>query len=92
MLRGFFEGLPTALERNVAIKVLADAFVNDRERLSRFQREAKLLAALNHPGIATLHGLEESGPTHFIVMELVEGPILNGARRREPDGRQRRRG
>ncbi len=48
----------------------------DRERLSRFEREAKLLAALNHPGIATLYGFEESSGTPFLVMELVEGETL----------------
>src|SRR5215831_11146877 len=64
------------LNRNVAVKVLPAAFVNDRERLSRFQREAKLLASLNHPNIALIHGLEDSGNTHALVMELVDGPTL----------------
>src|SRR3954466_7855865 len=66
----------TKLNRNVAVKVLPAAFVNDRERLSRFQREARLLASLNHPNIALIHGLEDSGNTHALVMELVEGPTL----------------
>ena len=61
------------LNRDVAIKVLPTAFVNSRERLSRFQREARMLAALNHPNIAMIYGLEQSEDTHFLVMELVVG-------------------
>ena len=64
------------LSRDVALKVLPDAFARDAERMSRFQREAKVLASLNHPNIATIHGLEDSGKTHALVMELVEGPTL----------------
>ncbi|HXV60222.1 MAG TPA: protein kinase, partial [Vicinamibacteria bacterium] len=64
------------LDRTVAIKVLPEAFARDHERLSRFEREARLLAQLNHPGIATLHGFERSGETPFLVMELVEGDTL----------------
>jgi eukaryotic-like serine/threonine-protein kinase len=64
------------LERNVAIKVLPEQFARDQERLARFQREAKLLASLNHPNIATIHGLEQSGDTHYLVMELVPGETL----------------
>ena len=64
------------LKRDVAIKVLPLAFVNDPERLARFRREARMLASLNHPNIATIHGLEDSGTTHALVMELVEGPTL----------------
>jgi serine/threonine protein kinase len=56
--------------------------VADPERIGRFRREAKTLAALNHPNIAIIHGLEESGGVHALVMELVEGPTLDG--RREP--------
>ena len=66
----------TKLGREVAIKVLPDAFAEDRERLARFEREARLLASLNHPNIATLHGLEESGGIRFLVMELVPGETL----------------
>jgi len=62
--------------RDVAIKVLPEAFAQDPERLSRFQREAKMLAALNHPNIATIHGLEQSGGTSYLVMELVSGETL----------------
>jgi len=66
----------TKLERDVAIKVLPPAFVEDHERLARFEREAKLLAQLNHPNIAHIYGLEASGEAHALVMELVEGPTL----------------
>jgi len=66
----------TKLERDVAIKVLPAAFVEDHERLARFEREAKLLAQLHHPNIASIFGMEESGDTKALVMELVEGPTL----------------
>src|SRR5712664_4015382 len=66
----------TKLGRDVAIKVLPEAFAHDPERLSRFQREAKMLASLNHPNIATIHGLEQSGGTSYLVMELVSGETL----------------
>ncbi len=61
------------LGREVAIKTLPEEFAQDEERLARFEREAKLLASLNHPNIATIHGLEEDGGTRFLVLELVEG-------------------
>ncbi|MDP2321980.1 MAG: protein kinase [Acidobacteriota bacterium] len=64
------------LKREVALKVLPADVANDRERLARFQREAEVLAALNHPNIAHIHGLEESGGTIALVMELVEGEDL----------------
>src|ERR1700730_19114743 len=64
------------LDRNVAIKVLPEAFAHDRDRLSRFQREARMLAALNHPHIATIFGLEQSEGVHYLVMELVLGHSL----------------
>ena len=67
------------LGREVAIKVLPEAFVHDAARMARFGREAKLLAALNHPNIATIYGLEDSGPDgsgRALVMELAEGPTL----------------
>jgi Tol biopolymer transport system component len=66
----------TKLERDVAIKVLPAAFVEDPERLQRFEREAKLLAQLHHPNIASIFGMEESDGTRALVMELVEGPTL----------------
>jgi eukaryotic-like serine/threonine-protein kinase len=64
------------LGRDVAIKVLPEAFARDADRMARFQREAKVLASLNHPNIATIHGLEDTGGTRALVMELVEGPTL----------------
>src|SRR3984893_15347099 len=66
----------TKLGRDVAIKVLPPNFVNDPERLSRFQREARMLAALNHANIATIYGLEQSGGVTCLVMELVSGETL----------------
>ena len=66
----------TKLNRDVAIKVLPDLFANDRERLARFHREAQVLAALNHPNIAHIHGFEDSGGIHALVMELVDGATL----------------
>jgi eukaryotic-like serine/threonine-protein kinase len=64
------------LGRDVALKVLPEAFARDADRMARFQREAKVLASLNHPNIASIHGLEDSGKTHALVMEMVEGPTL----------------
>ena len=64
------------LGREVAIKVLPEALSGDAERLARFEREARILASLNHPGIATLYGLENDGGKHFLVMELVPGETL----------------
>src|SRR5215471_16361339 len=64
------------LVRDVAIKVLPEVFAHDSDRMARFQREAKVLASLNHPNIATIYGLEDSGSTRALVMELVEGPTL----------------
>ena len=66
----------TKLKRDVALKVLPDAFAQDAERMARFEREAQLLAALNHPNIAAIYGLEGSGGVRALVMELVEGPTL----------------
>jgi len=64
------------LGRDVAVKMLPEAFAQDSERIARFEREAKLLASLNHACIASLYGFEESGGRHFLVMELVEGETL----------------
>ncbi|HSS43716.1 MAG TPA: protein kinase, partial [Thermoanaerobaculia bacterium] len=64
------------LGREVAIKVLPEAFAADAERLTRFRREAQVLAALNHPHIAAIYGLEESGEIEALVLELVEGETL----------------
>jgi serine/threonine-protein kinase len=66
----------TKLDREVAIKVLPETFAGDPERVARFQREAKVLASLNHPNIAAIHGFEESDETRFLVLELVEGETL----------------
>ncbi len=66
----------TKLNRDVAIKVLPESFAHDPDRLARFQREAQVLASLNHPNIAHIHGLEESGGIRALVMELVEGEDL----------------
>ena len=71
-----YQAHDTKLGRDVAIKVLAANFVNDPQRLVRFQREARLLAALNHPNIATIYGLEQSGGVTCLVMELVPGETL----------------
>jgi serine/threonine-protein kinase len=64
------------LLRDVAVKVLPDFFAGDPDRLARFHREAQVLASLNHPNIAQIHGLEEAGALRGLVMELVEGPTL----------------
>ncbi len=71
-----YKARDTKLDRDVALKILPDAFVNDPERLARFQREAKVLASLNHPNIAQIHGLEESGDSPALVLEYVPGPTL----------------
>src|SRR5215467_5971059 len=71
-----FRALDTKLQRDVALKLLPDHFADDPERLARFQREAQVLASLNHPNIAQIYGLEESDNTRCIVMELVEGERL----------------
>src|SRR5262245_44966657 len=64
------------LNRDVALKVLPDAFAADPERLSRFRREAQMLAALNHPNIAGIHGFEDADSRHALILKLVEGPTL----------------
>jgi Tol biopolymer transport system component len=71
-----YRAADTKLQREVALKVLAPGFAQDREWLSRFQREARVLASLNHPHIAAIYGLEESDGVRAIAMELVEGPTL----------------
>jgi len=73
-----YRATDTKLGRQVAIKVLPESFAKDPERLARFEREARMLAALNHPNIAAIHGLEESGGTHYLVLELVPGKTLEG--------------
>ena len=69
-----YQATDTNLKRAVAVKVLPAAVAADVDRLARFQREAEVLASLNHPHIAQIHGLEKSEGTTALVMELVEGP------------------
>src|SRR6202171_6556541 len=69
-----YRGRDTKLKRDVALKVLPEAFARDSERMARFQREAEVLASLNHPNIAHIYGVEENA----LVMELVEGENLKG--------------
>src|SRR6516162_3613580 len=66
----------TKLNRDVALKILPEPFALDGDRIVRFRREAQVLAALNHPHIAQIYGFEDSGSTHALVLELVEGPTL----------------
>src|SRR5580704_12117241 len=78
-----YQAHDTKLGRDVAIKILPEAFAHDADRLARFQREAKMLASLNHSNIATIHGLEQSNNTSYLVMELVSGETLADRIKRE---------
>ncbi len=71
-----WQATDTQLNRQVALKILPDAFAADPERLARFTREAQILASLNHPNIAAIYGIEEAEGTRALVLELVEGPTL----------------
>ncbi len=71
-----YQARDTKLGRDVAIKLLPTAFAHDRDRVSRFRREAQILATLNHPHIAAIYALEEADDTLGLVLELVEGPTL----------------
>src|SRR4249920_3538968 len=71
-----YQATDSKLGRSVAIKLLPEAFTHDTERAARFEREARVLASLNHPNIAAIHGIEESGGRKFLVMELVPGETL----------------
>ena len=71
-----FRARDTKLNRDVAIKILLPAVASDPDRLARFSREAQVLASLNHPNIAHIHGLEEAGGVTALVLELVEGEDL----------------
>ena len=71
-----YQATDSKLGRSVAIKLLPEAFTHDADRAARFEREARVLASLNHPNIATIHGVEESGGRKFLVMELVTGETL----------------
>src|SRR5437879_2558907 len=72
-----YQATDSRLGRSVAIKLLPEAFTHDAERSARFEREARVLASLNHPNIATIYGVEESGGRKFLVMELVPGESLD---------------
>jgi eukaryotic-like serine/threonine-protein kinase len=75
----------TRLKRDVALKVLPDAFARDPGRMVRFQREAEVLASLNHPNIAAIYGVEDRA----LIVELVEGPTLGEPDRERPDPKRR---
>ncbi len=74
----------TKLEREIAIKILPERMAERPERMARFEREARLLAALDHPHVAAIHGLHEESGQHFLVMELVEGEALKERLKRGP--------
>ena len=71
-----WQATDTQLNREVALKILPDAFAADPDRLARFKREAQILASLNHPNIAAIYGIEESDDTRALILELVAGPTL----------------
>src|SRR5689334_19453536 len=71
-----YRAFDTKLRRPVALKVLPSFFSSDQQRMGRFEREAQVLAALNHPNIAGIYGLEDTGGVSALVMELVEGQTL----------------
>ena len=79
-----YQARDTKLDRDVALKVLPEAFTSDPDRLARFEREAKVLASLNHPNIGSIYGLEEAGGVKALVLELVEGPTLADRIRQGP--------
>ena len=79
-----WQATDTTLNRQVALKILPDAFAEDPDRLARFQREAQVLASLNHPNIAAIYGIEQGADTRALVLELVEGPTLADRIKRGP--------
>jgi Tol biopolymer transport system component len=79
-----YQATDSKLGRSVAIKLLPEVFTHDHDRVSRFEREARVLASLNHPNIAAIHGIEETGGRKFLVMELVLGETLEERIRRGP--------
>jgi serine/threonine protein kinase len=72
-----FRARDTKLNRDVALKIIPEAFTHDPERLARFRREAQVLAALNHPHISAIYGFDEANGTQFLVLELVDGETLD---------------
>src|SRR5437762_1407138 len=79
-----YQATDLKLGRSVAIKFLPEAFSHDAERVARFEREARVLASLNHPHIAAIYGLEQSATQNFLVMELVGGETLAERIKRGP--------
>jgi serine/threonine protein kinase len=79
-----YRGRDTKLKREVAIKILPDEFSRDADRVSRFQREAEVLAALNHPNIAAIYDIAEANDTRLLVLELVDGETLADRLQRGP--------
>src|SRR5947207_7529819 len=71
-----YQATDTKLGRSVAVKFLPEAFARDTDRVTRFEREARVLASLNHPNVAAIYGLEDSNGKKFLVMELVSGETL----------------
>ena len=78
-----YQAHDTKFGRDVPNNVLPEAFAHDAERLSRFQREAKMLAALNHPNIAAIHGLDHSDGVDFLIVELVSGGPQRSSKRKD---------
>src|SRR5437588_9411943 len=79
-----YQATDLKLGRSVALKLLPQEFARDTERVARFEREARVLASLNHPNIAAIHGLEQSSGRTFLVMELVDGETLADRTARGP--------
>ena len=71
-----YKARDTRIDRSVAIKILPEEFSRDQDRVSRFHREAEVLATLNHPNIAAIHDIQDAGDARFLVLELVEGETL----------------
>jgi serine/threonine-protein kinase len=79
-----FHARDTVLQRDVALKLLPERFATDAERFARFQREAQVLASLNHPNVAQIYGIETSGTSQCLVMEFIEGETLSDRIKRGP--------
>jgi len=76
-----YQATDTKLNRQVALKILPEAFATEPDQLARFQHEAQVLDSLNHPGIAAIYGIEEGDDTRALVLELVDGPTLTASRK-----------